>query len=95
MIEISIWLVVLIAIIAVWDLVWKLLATWKAAKKNSVIWFIVLMVLNTIGILPILYYYWFSALGKLFSLVQLAVCGKRGGNHRRQHCLPDQSPRGG
>ncbi len=52
--------VILIAIIAVWDLVWKFLGMWKAAKKNSPIWFICIGIFNTIGILPILYIYVFS-----------------------------------
>lgn len=43
-----------------WSLVWKLLALWKSARKGSVIWFIVLAVFNTVGILPILYLFVFS-----------------------------------
>ncbi|MFH1325317.1 MAG: DUF5652 family protein [archaeon] len=49
-----------IFIISVWDLVWKLLGMWKASKRNSVVWFVVLMIFNTVGILPILYIYIFS-----------------------------------
>ena len=47
-------------VIIVWTVVWKLLALWKAARKGSVIWFIVLALFNTVGILPILYIYVFS-----------------------------------
>lgn len=54
------WALVLIFAISVWDLVWKLLAMWKSAMKKSVVWFVVLMVFNTAGILPILYIYVFS-----------------------------------
>lgn len=50
----------LITIVTFWDLVWKLLAMWKAAKKKSPIWFVALAIFNTIGILPILYYFVFS-----------------------------------
>ncbi|MBU0628966.1 MAG: hypothetical protein KKC75_07280 [Nanoarchaeota archaeon] len=39
----------------IWDLIWKGLALWKAARKKRYIWFIALLVLNTIGILPIIY----------------------------------------
>lgn len=49
-----------LAVIIVWSLVWKLLALWKAARKGSVAWFIVLALFNTVGILPILYIYVFS-----------------------------------
>ncbi len=54
---ISLWL---FAVIAVWSLVWKLLSMWKSARKKQVGWFIVLALLNTIGILQILYYFFFS-----------------------------------
>lgn len=42
-------------IFIVWSLVWKGLALWKAAKAGSKPWFIILLVLNTIGILEIIY----------------------------------------
>jgi len=54
---VSLWLLFLIFI---WSSVWKLLALWKSARKGSVIWFIVLAVFNTLGILPILYIFIFS-----------------------------------
>ena len=54
--------VFLFTAILVWTLAWKLLAMWKAAKKDSVTWFILLAVINTIGILEILYLYVFSRL---------------------------------
>ena len=44
-----------ILIVALWDLIWKALAMWKAAKRSSKVWFVVLLVLNTAGLLPILY----------------------------------------
>lgn len=52
--------VVLFSIISIWSLVWKGLALWKSAKKNHLIWFVVLLVVNTIGILEILYIFVFS-----------------------------------
>ena len=48
--------IVLLICIAIWDLIWKLTAMWKASKRNSKIWFGVLMVFNTVGILPIIYH---------------------------------------
>lgn len=54
---ISLWLFV---VIAVWSAVWKLLAFWKSARKGSVIWFIVLAICNTMGLLEILYIFVFS-----------------------------------
>ncbi len=43
-----------------WSIVWKGLALWKAAQKGSKPWFVVFMLVNTLGILEILYYYIFS-----------------------------------
>ena len=51
---------ILFSIIAVWSLVWKGLALWKSSKKNHLIWFIVLLIVNTLGILEILYIFLFS-----------------------------------
>ena len=58
---ISIWFLVLLIL---WSAVWKLIALWKSARNNSLVWFIVLAVLNTAGILPILYIFVFSKMGK-------------------------------
>lgn len=49
-----------IFIIAVWSAVWKALALWKSARKNDLVWFIVFIIVNTLGILEILYIYVFS-----------------------------------
>jgi len=54
----------LIAIILVWILAWKGIALWKSARNNHLIWFIVLLLVNTIGILEILYIFIFSRLGR-------------------------------
>jgi len=51
----------------IWTIVWKGLALWKASRKNHLGWFIVLLVLNTAGILEIFYFYFFSELKNHFS----------------------------
>lgn len=43
-----------------WAIVWKGWALWRAAKNNSKGWFIALLVVNTLGILEILYIFVFS-----------------------------------
>ena len=55
----SVWLFVMIML---WSLAWKLVALWKSARKNHLAWFIVMAVINTVGILPILYIFVFSKL---------------------------------
>ena len=55
-------LMTLLYIFLAWSLTWKFLALWKAARKGSVPWFILLAIFNTVGILPILYIFLFSHL---------------------------------
>jgi methionyl-tRNA synthetase len=50
----------LLVVIIVWSIVWKGLALWKSARRDNKIWFIVFLVINTIGILEILYLFVFS-----------------------------------
>ncbi|MEM4271580.1 MAG: DUF5652 family protein [Candidatus Pacearchaeota archaeon] len=52
-----------VAIIIIWSLVWKGLALWKSARLSQPIWFVLILVLNTLGILEILYIFIFSRLG--------------------------------
>lgn len=44
----------------IWSIVWKGWALWKSARAGSKGWFIVLLIVNTLGILDILYIYIFS-----------------------------------
>lgn len=46
--------------IAIWDMIWKGIALWKSSKNNQLIWFVVLIILNTAGILPIIYILFFQ-----------------------------------
>lgn len=47
-------------LVLIWTFVWKALALWRAARQGSEWWFIALLVLNTMGILDIIYLYVFS-----------------------------------
>ena len=47
--------IIFVGILVIWDIVWKGFALWKAARNNHVIWFVCIMILNTVGILPIVY----------------------------------------
>ena len=46
--------------IMIWGLFWKGWALWRAAKNDSKVWFVVLLLLNTLGILEILYLFVFG-----------------------------------
>ena len=50
----------IIAAIVIWELAWKAIALWKAAKNDSKSWFIALLIINTVGLLPIFYIFIFS-----------------------------------
>jgi len=43
-----------------WEVLWKGIAMWKAARRDEVLWFIAIFVLNTLGILPIVYIAFFA-----------------------------------
>lgn len=49
-----------IILAVVWSLYWKGKALWKAAHQDDIPWFIAILIINTLGILDILYLYVFS-----------------------------------
>ena len=51
------WIIVLVAI---WTIPWKGMALWRAARNRSIAWFVVLLIVNTLGILDIIYIFAFS-----------------------------------
>lgn len=53
----NIWLIVTVVLI---DYVLKAIALWTAARKGSKVWFVMLLILNTAGILPLFYIFYFS-----------------------------------
>jgi len=50
----------ILILLAIWETLWKGFALWKSAKKNQLGWFLVILILNTAGILPILYLNFFG-----------------------------------
>ena len=48
-------IVVLIVVLALWSLAWKGFALWRAAEMRSKPWFVVMLLVNTAGILEIIY----------------------------------------
>jgi methionyl-tRNA synthetase len=45
----------IIVILSFWSAVWKGLALWRSARLKQVAWFVVIMIINTAGILEIIY----------------------------------------
>ena len=50
----------LFSLLAIWSLVWKGIALWKAAQNSSKPWFVALLLINTFGILDIIYVFYFA-----------------------------------
>lgn len=62
-------------VLLVWSIAWKGLALWNAAKNSQKNWFIAILVINTLGIIEIIYLFGFAkeklTLKKLRSLLKL------------------------
>jgi hypothetical protein len=50
----------LIYLIQLWVIPWKGIALWIAARRNEKWWFIVLLIVNTLGILEIIYIFFIA-----------------------------------
>lgn len=42
-------------VLIIWSLFWKGLAFWHSARRGDTVWFVVMLLLNTLGILEIIY----------------------------------------
>lgn len=45
----------LVSLVLLWSLIWKGIALWQAAGRRHITWYVLLLVMNTLGILEILY----------------------------------------
>ena len=82
----------------VWSLFWKGLALWHAARRGQPWWFLVLLLVNTLGLLEIIYVFLISRLHyeELFSPHVSAVCdvgGRRQQQQERQRQHEEQRQR--
>jgi hypothetical protein len=57
------YLQILLPLMSIWELIWKGLALWRAGRNNQPHWFVALLILNTVGILPIVYLKFFQKKG--------------------------------
>lgn len=42
-------------LVALWDLAWRGIALWQSSQRQQKAWFVVLLVINSAGLLPIAY----------------------------------------
>jgi hypothetical protein len=53
--------VFLMVLVAFWTVLWKGLALWKSSQAKQKYWFIALLIVNSLGILPIIYLAFFQS----------------------------------
>ncbi len=58
--DFPVWAMILIIFLVIWSTVWKGIALWKAGRLSHRNWFILLLVVNTFGILEIIYIYFIA-----------------------------------
>jgi hypothetical protein len=58
--NVSMWQSFLFYLLFLWSIIWKGLALWNASKNSQRNWFVIMLVLNTAGILEIIYLFRFA-----------------------------------
>ena len=54
---------ILLAVLVIWSVIWKGVALWKAARNSHTAWYVIMLIVNTAGILEIIYIFGFSKKG--------------------------------
>lgn len=54
-VEISVIWIVLFIILLIWTYFWKAAAIWHAVRNKDKVWFVVFLLVNTLGILDMIY----------------------------------------
>ena len=47
--------------LVIWSITWKAISLWKAARNRQLGWFLFLFIINSAGVLPILYIYYYQS----------------------------------
>jgi hypothetical protein len=55
LVGVSEWSAPLVAALVIWSLFWKGMALWFAARKRDKFWFVIILLVNTLGILEVVY----------------------------------------
>lgn len=45
----------IVLLLVIWSTVWKGIAMWRSGRRDQKIWFVAILILNTVGILEIIY----------------------------------------
>ncbi len=54
------WFIIALLIVGVWTLIWKGIGLWYSAKHQQKGWFITILIIDSLGLLPIIYLLWFK-----------------------------------
>ncbi len=54
------YLILILIPLFIWSAIWKAIGLWYSAKNRQLIWFLAIFILNTLGILPIIYILFFK-----------------------------------
>ncbi len=55
-------------IISIWSLIWKGFGLWYSSRNGQRNWFVAILLLNTLGLLPIIYLIWYKPENKQKSI---------------------------
>lgn len=58
------WFIALSVVIMLWVLAWQGFALWYSARNKQKIWFVAMLVISSLGILPIIYLLFFRKKGE-------------------------------
>lgn len=58
-IGLGIGIILIYSLLIIWILIWKGIGLWVAARNKQIVWFILILILATLGILPIIYLIFF------------------------------------
>lgn len=54
-------MVVGLTVLMVWETIWKGVGLWHSAQNKRKGWFIAILIINSMGLLPIIYLIWFKS----------------------------------
>lgn len=73
----------LMIILVVWELAWKAIALWRAARNNQPYWFGAILLINSAGILPIIYVLITEQREDILEQSEVGTPLAQGGNHAK------------
>jgi len=47
-------------LLIIWSIIWKGIALWHSARNKQLVWYITILIVNTVGILEIVYLIFFK-----------------------------------